>query len=59
MEEDKITLAIDLWKLAENFNRKEYSNEATELKLIYMSFTKSFSDKELKEVEDYIISIGG
>jgi hypothetical protein len=58
MTEEDTQLAIKLFCLAEDFNRAEYCDEAFEMKMLFQEFLKNLDTKEIKEVTEYLKSIG-
>jgi len=57
--ETRIRLAVNLWELAEEFNRENYIDEAHELKVIFVDYVQQQNDEDRLEIEEYLKSIGG
>jgi hypothetical protein len=54
----KVRLAIDLFLLAEDFNREEETYLALNLKMEFKDYMQSLTKKEQKLVTEYLDSVG-
>lgn len=55
---NKINIAQDLFLLAEECNREDLTQYATDLKMIYRELIKELNEEETQEVEDFLQSVG-